>query len=150
MQCRKGYATDLSLINHAHIATCDPSTSFKNFTEVENESVASGKGRTKRLDPRYQGCAWLSLVSARSRSPTATHSRPHRAGPARKGLRDLCSKGISNFALCSKRWKKALFRKKKGHPQGRSFVKDFRLTKTKTKTNRVPLLSNKLANERTP
>ena len=27
----------LSLINHAHIATCDPSTSFKNFTEVENE-----------------------------------------------------------------------------------------------------------------
>ena len=37
----------LSLINHAHIATCDPSTSFKNFTEVENESVASGKARTK-------------------------------------------------------------------------------------------------------
>ena len=38
---------DLSLINHAHIATCDPSTLFKNFTEVENESVASGKARTK-------------------------------------------------------------------------------------------------------
>ena len=37
----------LSLINHAHIATCDPSTLFKNFTEVENESVASGKARTK-------------------------------------------------------------------------------------------------------
>ena len=38
---------DLSLINHAHIATCDPSTSFENLTEVENESAASEKTRTQ-------------------------------------------------------------------------------------------------------
>ena len=56
MQCRRAHSScktlhmilaSLSLINHAHIATCDPSTSFKNFTKVENESVASGKARTK-------------------------------------------------------------------------------------------------------
>ena len=37
----------LSLIDDAHIATFHPGTSFEILTEVENESAASEKSRTK-------------------------------------------------------------------------------------------------------
>ena len=76
-------------ISDRRCAHCDlPSGHIvRNFDRGRERECGVREIKNQKLDPRYQGCTWLSLVFGRTRSliglwahSTATHSSPHRAG----------------------------------------------------------------------